>query len=89
MTRFLTAGFLSFAILILLPLTASGGQFNASVDAGAELDIADGEVLDLNLQRAYEIALARNLDLQVGRYDLAIADTGIQGASGIFDPSFD
>ncbi len=89
MTRPLATAIVSFAILFLVSLTVSGGEFNASVDAGAEMDIADGEVLDLDLQRAYEIALARNLDLQVGRYDLAIADTGIQGASGIFDPSFD
>lgn len=88
MTKSIATGFSILAILILLTLTASGGQFTTSVDAGAELDIADGEVLDLDLQRAYEIALARNLDLQIGRYDLAIADTGIRGASGIFDPSF-
>lgn len=89
MTRFLTTLISVLAIAFLLPLTASGGQFDASVDAEPYLVIADGEVLDLNLHRAYEIALARNLDLQVGRYDLAIANTDIQGASGIFDPSFD
>ncbi len=89
MTRFRITGFSVFAILILTTGGASAGQFDATVNAGAKLDIADGEALDRDLQRAYEIALARNLDLQVGRYDLAIADTSIQGASGIFDPSFD
>jgi len=89
MNRFLTTGSSAFVILVLLALTAGASDFNASVEAGTTLDFADGEVLDLNLQRAYEIALARNLDLQVGRYDLAIANSGIQGASGIFDPSFD
>lgn len=89
MTRFLTNGFSILAILILLTMTASAGEFNSAVNSGIEMDFDDGEVLDLNLQRAYEIALARNLDLKVGRYDLAIADTDILGASGIFDPSFD
>ena len=89
MSRSRTTGFSLFAILILTTLPVSAGQFDATVNAGVVLTIADGEALDLDLQRAYEIALARNLDLQVGRYDLAIADTSIQGASGIFDPSFD
>ncbi len=44
--------------------------------------------LELDLLGAFELALARNLDLQVGRYDLALADTGILGQSGIFDPTF-
>ncbi len=89
MTRLRATGFSAVAILILMTLTVSAGQFDATVNSGVDLVIADGEVLDLDLQRAYEIALARNLDLQVGRYDLAVADTSIQGASGIFDPSFD
>ena len=89
MTRFLTTGFPILVILTLLTPAASAGQFDATVNSGVELDIGSEEVLDLNLQRAYEIALARNLDLKVGRYDLAIADTGIQSAGGIFDPSFD
>ena len=44
--------------------------------------------LELDLLGAFELALARNLDLQVGRLDLASADTGILGRSGIFDPVF-
>lgn len=48
-----------------------------------------GEVWDMSLEEAYRVALARNLDLQIGRYDLAISETGILGASGIFDPSLD
>lgn len=89
MTRLLTTVFSVLTMAVFLPLTASAGEFDASVDAEPYVVITEGEVLDLSLQRAYEIALARNLDLQVGRYDLAIANTDIQGASGIFDPSFD
>ncbi len=89
MGRFRTTGLFVIATLTLMGLTASAGQFNVTVPSEGEMAITDGDQLDLNLRRAYEIALARNLDLQVGRYDLAIANTGIQGASGIFDPSFD
>ncbi len=42
--------------------------------------------LALTLPEAYELALSRNLDLQVGRYDVAKADASIAGATGTFDP---
>ncbi len=45
-----------------------------------------GGALALDLRSAYELALARNLDLQVGRFQLAAAGTGLLAASGIFDP---
>ena len=50
------------------------------------LPAAPGEVLELDLTGAYQIALSRNLDLHVGRYDIAIADTNVRGSGGIFDP---
>ncbi len=46
------------------------------------------DVLVLNLQAAYELAMSRNLDLQVGRYSIAAANASIHTASGLFDPNF-
>jgi len=43
-------------------------------------------LLRLDLEGAYQMAMSRNLDLQVGRYDVAAAGAGIHTASGIFDP---
>jgi outer membrane protein TolC len=45
-----------------------------------------GEVLALSLDDAWSMALARNLDLQIGRYDVAISDADVQRSVGIFDP---
>lgn len=42
--------------------------------------------LSLNLEQAYAMALTRNLDLQVGRYDVAASTAGILGQTGVFDP---
>ena len=46
-----------------------------------------GQVLSLDLQSAYEMALLRNLDLQIGRYSVANASSRVTGASGVFDPN--
>jgi HAE1 family hydrophobic/amphiphilic exporter-1 len=46
---------------------------------------APDDTLALDLAAAFELALTRNLDLQVGRYDIAAADAGIRSAAGIFD----
>ena len=51
------------------------------------LPAAPGGVLKLDLAGAYQLALTRNLDLQVGRYDLAMSDTTVRGSGGIFDPA--
>lgn len=45
-----------------------------------------GDSLSLDLREAYQLALARNLNLQVGRYQLAAAGTDILASSGTFDP---
>ncbi len=45
--------------------------------------------LSLALPDAYALALTRNLDLQVGRFDLAAAQAGILQSIGIFDPKLD
>lgn len=47
---------------------------------------ADDEALTLDLRDAYEMALARNMDLQIGRFDLATAGAAIHASAGIFDP---
>jgi outer membrane protein TolC len=46
---------------------------------------ADG-VLMLNLENAYQLALSRNLDLQVGRFNLAATGARVHSESGLFDP---
>lgn len=46
------------------------------------------DVLRLDLASAYEMAMARNLNLQVGRYSIAAANANIHTASGIFDANF-
>jgi outer membrane protein len=72
---------------------------SAGVGAAAELEISalpseveslpmtDGDVLKLDLLGAYQLALARNLNLHVGRYDMAIANANVRGSGGIFDPT--
>jgi outer membrane protein TolC len=47
-----------------------------------------GGILPLDLEDAYQLALARNLDLVVGRYNIAMADSSIHARSGLFDPNF-
>ena len=49
---------------------------------------ATGGILALDLEDAYQLALARNLDLVVGRYNIAVADSSIHASTGIFDPNF-
>ena len=50
------------------------------------LPVSPGDVLKLDLTSAYELALARNLNVHVGRYDIAIADANVatrrRGAPG-------
>jgi len=41
----------------------------------------------LSLREAYSRALEKNLDLQIGRYDVATATTSIFEKTGIFDPA--
>jgi outer membrane protein TolC len=47
---------------------------------------ASGEVLELSLVDAWSMSLARNLNLQIGRFDVAIADADVHRSVGIFDP---
>lgn len=52
------------------------------------LPVHSGDILKLDLTGAYQLALGRNLNLHVSRYDLAIADSNVRGSGGIFDPYF-
>ena len=78
------------AALLLLGPALSGNAADLDVsalptDVGTLPPIRDG-VLEIDLLDAYQLALARNLNLHVSRYDLAIADANIRGSGGIFDP---
>ncbi len=65
------------AILFLvtaLPGSAVEIDVSALPTAVGPLPMASGDTLKLDLTGAYQLALARNLNLHVSRYDLAIAD---------------
>ena len=79
------------ALLFLLPSLSGFAQSLNVPSLPTEVappPAARGGTLDLDLTAAYQLALARNLNLQVGRYDLALADSDIRGSGGIFDPNF-
>ena len=50
---------------------------------------ASGGSLSLDLNEAYRLALTRNLNLQVRRYDVATSQASILESAGLFDPSFE
>ena len=80
------------AVILFLVTALSGNAAEFDVSAlptpvGTLLDV-EGGVLEIDLLDAYQLALARNLNLHVSRYDLAIADANIRGSGGIFDPYF-
>jgi HAE1 family hydrophobic/amphiphilic exporter-1 len=52
------------------------------------LPAVSGDQMDLDLSQAYQLALSRNLNLQVGRFSIAAADSNIFANTGIFDPNF-
>jgi len=52
------------------------------------LPASSGDRMELNLSEAYQLALSRNLNLQVGRYSIASANSNIFANTGIFDPNF-
>jgi len=52
------------------------------------LPASSGDRMELDLSGAYELALSRNLNLQVGRYSIASANSNIFANTGIFDPNF-
>ncbi len=79
------------ATLFLFPAVLGNA---ATLDVSAlpsqvgDLPATPGDTLKLDLTGAYQLALARNLNLHVGRYDLAVANANLRGSGGIFDPTF-
>ncbi len=82
----------SAVILVLVflagasPALAQGVQVPALPTQDAAPQAVRTPTLELDLMAAYEMALKRNLDVQVARYQLAAADAGILASSGVFDP---
>lgn len=78
---------LAIVCLALAPVAVAADlDVPATPSVVAPLPAAADGVLALDLRDAFALALGRNLDLQVGRYDLALADTAIQQSGGLFDP---
>ncbi len=80
-------------VTLLVPIAATVAAQQINVPALPENippapQATDG-ALSLTLSQAYALALTRNLDLQVGRFDLAGAQAGVLESVGIFDPNLD
>ncbi len=79
------------AILInrTMPIFADSIDVPSTLDAIPAAPTTPDNSLELSLTEAYDLALRRNLNLYISRYDLALADTNILARwSGIFDPNF-
>jgi len=73
---------------LALPIHAADIDVPALPTEIPGLPSSPGNELKLDLESAYELALSRNLNLQVGRYSVASADSNIFANTGIFDPNF-
>jgi HAE1 family hydrophobic/amphiphilic exporter-1 len=73
--------------VVTVPLAAGEIDVPARPTDIPGLPAAADDVLPLDLSSAYELALNRNLDLQVGRYSVAAADSNVFANTGIFDPN--
>ena len=81
----LAALFISGLTLIAAPIHAQNIDVPALPTTIPGAPDTSEDALPLNLAAAFELALMRNLDLQVGRYDIAAADANILTNTGIFD----
>ena len=52
------------------------------------IGVTQDDPLSITLERAIEMALANNNDIEFSRKDSSIAEFGVKGALGIFDPFF-
>jgi outer membrane protein TolC len=86
--RLMTKALITATLFLVPALSGPAAEFDVSVlpTPVAPLPDAPGDVLQLDLTSAYQLALARNLNVQVGRYDIAVADAYVRGSGGIFDP---
>jgi outer membrane protein len=83
-----TTSFAAVALCLLaLPAPASDIGVPALPTDIPGLPATSGDKISLDLVSAYELALSRNLNLQVGRYTIAAADSNILANTGIFDPN--
>ena len=72
-----------------MPIFAERIDVPSTLDAiPAAPTTPDNNLELISLTEAYDLALSRNLNLYISRYDLALADTNILEWSGIFDPNF-
>jgi hypothetical protein len=71
-----------------MPIFAESIDVPSTLDAIPAAPTTPDNNLELSLTEAYDLALSRNLNLYISRYDLALADTKILTRSGIFDPNF-
>jgi len=74
--------------LLALPIHAAGIGVPALPTDIPGLPGSPGDRMELDLTSAYQLALNRNLNLQVGRYSIAAANSNIFANTGIFDPNF-
>lgn len=86
--RIIIAGSIAAVAMLTPPLHAQSLNIPALPAPIPGAPTSGDDVLRLNLESAYEMAISRNLDLQVGRYSIAASDANIHAASGIFDPNF-
>jgi len=86
-TRAITV--LAVALCVLtLPVHAAEIDVPALPSDIPGLPATSNDTMELDLTSAYQLALNRNLNLQVGRYTIAAADSNIFANTGIFDPNF-
>ena len=74
--------------VLTLPIHASEIGVPALPTDIPGLPSSPGDRMELDLTSAHQLALNRNLNLQVGRYTIAAADSNIFANTGIFDPNF-
>lgn len=84
--RIIAAALVAAVVLPAIPTTAQTLDVPA-LPAPIPGPSATGDVLVLDLADAYEMAVSRNLNLQVGRYSIVAADANIHASAGIFDPN--
>jgi outer membrane protein TolC len=80
---------ISLALLLSLPALAGNLKVPLAPVTHGPKPPQPGETIALDLARAFEMALQRNLSLQIGRYQLASADVGITRSAGFFDPALE
>ncbi len=71
-----------FRIVLALALGSAG------LWASAQSTNAPGRIQRLSMRECIDLALTRNLDLQIQRVSIDLARFGLQGAYGVYSPTF-